>query len=160
MSALDAITLGYMGIAAVRGARRGVGDEVFRLVRVGTALLAGCGLYETVSNALDAVFGSASAVSDTTGFIASFGGAYLLIRMARRQLVAWVAARVSGFARTVGGALAGALRAGVVVAALMTALHISPVENKAAEESWVGRKVSVIQEDEPLEQEATDKQAD
>ena len=133
---------------------RGFGDEVFRLVRLGTAYLAGCGLYETVGNGLDRLF--APAVSDTVGFIVSFVGAYALVRLARRKLVATVAARFRGSAVALGGAVAGALRAGVVATTLMTALHISPVENRAADQSWIGQRVAVLQPDQPQDQEEVD----
>ncbi|HEY8240500.1 MAG TPA: CvpA family protein [Kiritimatiellia bacterium] len=153
MTALDAITLGYMGFSAWRGRKRGLADETYRLTRVATALLAGCGLYGAISHGIDALVHLAPGVSDTVGFVASFAGAFALLRAARRRLIDWVHARVRGPALALGGALAGAVRAVVIIVTIVTALRISPVENASAERSWIGRIASVFQSDKPAQPE-------
>ena len=160
MTALDLITLGYAGFNAWRGSRRGLADETYRLTRVVVALLAGCGLYGWISQGIDALVQMAPGVSDTAGFVASFAGAFALLRAARRKFIEWINARVHGGLLRLGGAIAGAVRAGVVITTLLTALHLSPAENKAAEQSWIGKIVGVFQAEKPAEQGADDERVD
>lgn len=118
MNAIDLIAVVYTGISVARGRRRGLADESYRLLRMGVAFGAGCGLYGLVSGALGHLLSLAPAVSGPVGFAGTVGGAWLLLRALKKRLTVWIAARFAP-QQEVGGMIAGGLRALVLTMSVL-----------------------------------------
>lgn len=147
MNAVDLVSGAYVVYGALRGLKRGLADEAYRLIRVGVALVAGCGLYDWLSQGLESLLNLAPGISDTTGFIATFAGAFAALRLGRRKLTEWIRAKAGPRVEALGGSVAGLFRAGVALTALMTALHLSPADTRSADESWIGKIAGVFSRD-------------
>ncbi len=122
MNGFDGATAAVMAYGAWRGMRRGVAQEAYRMVRMLVALAAGCGLYGLVARGIGQLAGGTSGAG---GFLVAFGGAYALVRAAKRRFLAWVEARTSSWARWSGGA-AGAVRGLAAMLAAGAVLNVSP----------------------------------
>jgi hypothetical protein len=141
VNVVDLISAAYVAFGAVRGRKRGLADEAYRLLRVGISFAAGCGLYGLMSDLLKNVLSLGADVSGPVGFVATMAGAWALLRMAKRRLTAWIAARFASHA-AIGGAVAGGIRSLVWVLALVSAFHLAgsaPGRQQVSEQSLVGR---------------------
>lgn len=141
MNIIDLISAAYVAFGAIRGRKRGMADEAYRLLRIGVSFLAGCGLYGLVSDLLKQVLAMGGDVSGPVGFVAIMAGAWSLLRFARKRLTAWIALRFASHA-SLGGAIAGGLRTAVWVLSLVSAFHLAgsaPGHEQVAEQSLVGR---------------------
>ncbi|MFH0909454.1 MAG: CvpA family protein [bacterium] len=159
MNWLDGITAAYLAFGAARGRKRGLPEEAYRCVRLLAGLGAGCGLYGLISDAVSAVASVAPEVSAPAGFLATFGGAFALLHLVRRKIIETVRARFASL-QAVGGAVAGALQAFMVIVSLVTAVQLSsstPDQGVAAD-SFIGRIVRAFTPDRSVQAEAEPKQ--
>lgn len=147
MSIPDILSLAYMGYGAVRGLKRGLAREVSRLVQIGGAFIAGCGLYDVVGNLLDAVLPLGRGFAGLVAFVATGGGVWALIYRFRRLLESWLTARLAKAQQAIGGLIAGVSRAIVIVAAAFSAANLSPVQQvrtAVVEKSFIGRALQHV----------------
>lgn len=131
MNPVDGIVAAYVAYGAYRGRTRGLADEAYRLVRVGLALLAGCGLYGLVSDLIGKVIYAGDAVSGPVGFVATMLGTWSVLRVLRTKFVNLLETKYAGLAQ-VGGAVAGGLRTAVLSSSAMITAYL------AGHEGWLG----------------------
>lgn len=146
MHAVDVVTLVYVAFSAVRGKRRGLALESYGLLRWVVALATGTGLYGWISNLLQHLFALGGNASSALGFVGTVASAWALLRFVKRRMTEWVASRWAPYA-AVGGAVAGGLRAFVVLVSLMGVFHLArPTADRAAaaDASWMARIASYV----------------
>lgn len=144
MNLLDLGGLAYISIAAARGRKRGLADESYRLLRLGTAFGAGCGLHELVHGLLERVLALAPSYSGPLAFAGTVGGAWLLLRALKRTLTAWIAARFPA-QQAMGGMVAGGLR-GLVMTLSVLATGLLAGGGGPVARSWLARLAAVFVE--------------
>ena len=137
MHIADLIAAAYVAFSAWRGRVRGLADEGFRFVRMAVAFAAGCGLYELISGALKKLLSLGGDVSGPIGFAVTLGGAWYLLRFAKKSLAAFLAARFARHA-ALGGAIAGGLRTALIVLSVLGLLSLSN-RDEVSGTSVVGR---------------------
>lgn len=142
MNLLDGLVAAYVAYGAYRGRARGLGEEAYRLLRVGVALVAGCGLYEIVGDLLSRVVSLGTQFSGPVGFLGTMIGTWSVLRVAKEKMVTWLSTRYVALAET-GGAIAGGLRNLVLVSGAMITAHLAGRSEFMAD-SWVGRLISVL----------------
>jgi hypothetical protein len=150
MNLLDAAGVVYMAFGAWRGRSRGLPLETFCFLRSAAAFLAGCGIYSLVGGAIRAVAGTLVPVSGLIGFAIGLGGAYYLLKLARRKTVEWLEPRVGPVWRKRGGAALGAARRLVVMLWIAVALHLTPskeVQEQTTRGALIGRLAGVFAPD-------------
>jgi len=136
MSPVDGIVAVYVAYGVYRGRARGLAEEAYRLVRVGVALLAGCGLYSVVSDLISKVIYAGDAVSGPVGFVATMLGTWSVLRVVRTKFVNLLETKYAGLAQT-GGAIAGGLRTAVLAFSAMITAFLAGHENWLGH-SWLG----------------------
>lgn len=136
MSPVDGIVAVYVAYGVYRGRARGLADEAYRLLRVGVALLAGCGLYGVVSDLISRVIYTGDAVSGPVGFVATMLGTWSVLRVVRTKFTAALETRFAGLAEA-GGAMAGGLRTAVMASSAMITAVLAGHENWLGH-SWLG----------------------
>ena len=124
MNMVDGLVAAYVAFGANRGRRRGLAEEVYRLLRVSLAMVAGCGLYSLVGDLVGKVLSLGADISGPVGFVGSMLGAWSLLRLLKARLVDWGSLRFHSFIE-VGGAIAGGLRALVLALAAMLTAHLA-----------------------------------
>jgi uncharacterized membrane protein required for colicin V production len=146
MNMLDGVMLAYAAWSGARGAKRGLPDEAYRLLRLVVSLGAGCGLFAIVNKIVASVMALGG---DTTGGGLGFAGGLALAFIAMRKLRAGVTAAVQHWADQKiirpGGALLGALRGAIAIITLVAFVQVTPwipSRNGMAHHSIVGRLVS------------------
>lgn len=137
MNVIDLLSAAYIGISAARGRKRGLADESYRLLRLGVAFGAGCGLYGLVSGAIESLLSLAPTVSGPVGFAGTVGGAWMLLRGLKQKLTAWVAVRFAPH-QAVGGMIAGGLRALLMALSALATGILAGGEGVVAT-SWLAR---------------------
>lgn len=142
MNLLDGMVAVYVAYGAQRGRKRGLAEEAYRLLRVGVALLAGCGLYGLVSGLIGKVLSLGSDVSGPVGFVATMLGAWSLLRVVRARVVAWVTATYQPYA-AVGGAIAGGVRNLILAVSAMITAHLAGRSGFLAE-SGLGKLIAML----------------
>lgn len=141
MNVVDLLAAASVAGGALRGRKRGLADEAYRLLRVGISFAAGCGLYGFVSDLLGKVLSLGGDVSGPMGFIATMGGTWSVLRLLRQKLQSLVDAHLARHA-AVGGAVAGGIRAFVWVLAILSAFHLAgsaPGREQLSEKSLAGQ---------------------
>ena len=136
---VDLFGLGLVALSARKGGRRGPAREIYRLIRLSTALIAGCGLYSLTRSLLSDILPAASGL---TGFLIYFGGAFALVRLVKSMLMRKLDARFQGDSARRAGQLAGALRGLVLLLSVVTAAYVAPLfpwRDAFTQDSWVGR---------------------
>ena len=147
MNGFDLLAVIGLGWSARRGYRRGLSEELFRLLRLGLALLAGTGLYHGVAGGLAAITPLSEGLSQSIGFAGSTVGVWLLLSRLRRLLRRTVEDRVAaGWAQTGGAILATAKSLLAIVGIVATAYVGSglPFREAIAENSWIGHAISRV----------------
>lgn len=155
MNTFDLLSLGLVGAAAMKGRRRGLPQEAYRLFRWGIGLLAGCGLYSLANQFLSGLFPNVSGLS---GFLLGFGGAFALVRTAKTRLIRTLERKVSKERSQKAGLVAGAIRGGIIAMSLATSAHVSPIfpwKGAITESSMVGTVTGWLFQ-EPASSESTD----
>ena len=141
MILIDGAALGWIAYGVVRGRMRGLGLEVYKLLRFAAAFATGCGLHGLVGNALSRLFSLGDGVSGPLAFVLSVGGSWWILRVVKRRIVAWTATHMGEHER-VGGAVAGGLRAALLALSAAGALALArdmPGRDAVASGSVVGR---------------------
>ncbi len=146
MNAYDLAAIGYTGFAAWRGKKRGAGEEAYRLLRVGVALIAGSGLYSLFTGVLSSVSDRLPAFSGAVGFVAVFVGALYLMRKIRGLIVTRVNAVWGDKGAPIAAAF-GAVRGFTValsagIAAALT--RVDAIENLVLQDSWLGAVIRMF----------------
>lgn len=136
MNPVDGIVAAYVAFGVYRGKARGLADESFRLVRVGVAMLAGCGLYGVVSDLIGKVIYAGDAVSGPVGFVGTMLATWSVLRVVRTKFVNLLETRYAGLAQ-LGGAIAGGLRTAVLSSSAMITAVLAGHENWLGG-SWLG----------------------
>lgn len=142
MNLLDGLVAVYVAYGAQRGRKRGLAEEAYRLLRVGVALIAGCGLYGLVSDLIGKVLATGSEISGPVGFVATMVGAWSLLRVLRARVVAWVTAKYQPYA-AVGGAVAGGLRNLTLALSAMITAQLAGRSGFLAE-SGLGKLIAML----------------
>ena len=141
MILVDALAAAYVAYGVMRGRKRGLPDEAYRLLRFGTAFAAGCGLYGLVSDIIGKILSLAGDVAAPLAFVGTVGGAWWLLRVVKQSFLAWSSARFAPFIQT-GGAVAGGLRTALVVLSIVATFSMAeraPGHAAVSRETWVGR---------------------
>ncbi len=141
MSAIDLIAAAFIALGAWRGRSRGLPDEGYRLLRIALAFLAGCGLYRFVSELLKQAFSMAGDISAPLAFVGTIGGTWWLMRVVKKTLTRFLAARFARHAR-LGGAIAGGIRVLLIVLSIAGAFYLAdraPGHDAVSAKSIVGR---------------------
>lgn len=147
MNLIDGVAAAYAAVAAVRGSRRGVADEGYRLLRLLVSFLAGCGLFTLFDKLLDNVLASTLGDSRGVGFAAGLGAAFFLLRKLKASAVAFLQKQFAEKYNRLGGAAAGLVRALTATTALIAFLQMSPWipgGRSAARDSLIGRVMRVF----------------
>lgn len=105
MVPIDILSSVYVLFGTFRGRRRGVPEELYRLVRTGLAFLSGLGLYGLVQSTMQTIPGFAGAA----GFALSYAGVFVLLRKTRKAIRDRLH-RTFGEARSLIAAAVGAAR--------------------------------------------------
>lgn len=143
---VDLVAGAYVVYGTVRGRKRGLADESFRLVRFAVALAAGCGLYGLISQGAERLLSLAGDISAPVVFAGTVGGSWWLLRALKHRFKAWVGARFMPYARA-GGAVAGGLRTALVVLGAVGVLTLAgrvPGSDSVRQDSVVGRVAAWI----------------
>jgi len=144
MNYVDGIIAVYIAYAAVRGAKRGVAVEGYRLVRLAISFAVGCGVFPLLHRLSSAVLSSQTENAGGLGFVLGLVAAFFAMRALRSGLTALIQRKLGEkFARS-GGAIAGGVRALAAASALAVFLHLAPwIPGRATvtESSLVGRAV-------------------
>ena len=144
MNLLDLGGLAYISFSAARGRKRGLADESYRLLRLGTAFGAGCGLHELVHDLISRVLSIAPAYSGPLAFAGTVGGTWMLLRTLKRKLTEWIATRFPDH-QAVGGLVAGGLR-GLVMTLSVLVTGILAGGGGPVAQSWLARIAAVFVE--------------
>jgi uncharacterized membrane protein required for colicin V production len=137
MNPVDALVGVYVGYGALRGRSRGLAQESYRLLRVGVALVAGCGLFGLVSDAISQLVHLGPTLSGPVGFLVTSVGAWSVMRVLREKFLNLMETRFSRVAE-IGGAVAGALRTLALSSGAMITAHLAG-SSGLLENSWLGR---------------------
>jgi hypothetical protein len=125
---VDIVSVVYTAYGTVRGLRRGLAAEAYRLIQVAIPLVAGCGLYPLVSKTLEACASLGPHVSAPVSFLGTAGGTLWIVHALRRRLRAWLEARLAHVTLPAAwGAAAGAVRALVTTLAVITTVYVTPL---------------------------------
>jgi hypothetical protein len=138
---LDLLTATFVAVGVAWGRRSGLPKESYRLLRLITALVVGCGFYGLIARGLERLLSRLGDLSAPLAFIITVGGAWWILRAVRRRYMAWVGARFDRYARP-GGAIAGGLRALLLAVTILAALGLAgsvPGRDSARHGSLVGR---------------------
>ena len=107
----------------MKGRRRGLPREAYRLFRWAVGLLMGCGLYSLANQLLSGLFPDLSGFG---GFLLGFGGALLLVRTVKVRLIQTLERRYPAQTASRAGLIAGAVRGAIIVTSLATTAHVAP----------------------------------
>lgn len=129
MHILDIFAVLAMAIGYVRGRRRGLDRELYKLINLAVAILFGCGLFRVISRGLTYLTGLASDRAGLAGFLAAMLGALFVMHLCRRRLRARLAARFGGEQRRHLAGLVGLGRWGVGVVGVVAALVLTDLSN-------------------------------
>lgn len=143
MNRVDIVSTLWTAAGALRGWKRGLSDEAYRLVRLGVAFGAGCGLYGAVSRLLGRIFSTEHGATSAVGFVGTMAGAWWILHAVRKGFTAWIASRWPK-QQAVGGAIAGGLRALVAAMGAVAAWLLATDASGVAENTVMGRIVSVF----------------
>lgn len=121
---LDILTAAFVAVGVAWGRRSGLQKESYRLLRLVTALAVGCGFYGLISRGLEKLLSRLGAVSAPLAFAIAVGGAWWILRVAKRRYMAWVGERFEPYTRP-GGAIAGGLRAFLLALVVMATLNLT-----------------------------------
>jgi membrane protein required for colicin V production len=135
----------YLLWGLVRGFRRGLSRELFRLITILVAVGAGWRLYRPFGEKIAEVTRLAEQGSGLMAFVLSFlaaGFAMVVLRWVLRNLAEF---SFKGQLERLGGAAAGLLRCGLVAAAVISVCSLCPIDfisTRFAEGSLFGRVVN------------------
>ena len=144
MNLFDVVSAAYMAYGAYVGQKRGLSEELNRLLRLGGSLVVGCGVYALLRHAIVHVLRLDPQVSGFTVFAASFGGAFLILHFLRKRLAAWLESGLPTGMQAWGGAVAGVIHKFIAVMALIAAIMVSPLASRPGLESSLFAKVARI----------------
>jgi len=136
---VDLVGIGLVALCGRSGKRHGPAREIYRLIRVTTALIAGCGLYSLTRTFLSNLLPAASGL---TGFLVYFGGTFFLVRFIKTALLQKLNQHFQGASAEKAGWIAGSLRGGVLLLSLVTLAHVAPIfpwKESITQNSWIGR---------------------
>ncbi len=142
MNLMDALVAAYVGFGAYRGRSRGLAQEAYRLLRIGVALVAGCGLFGLVSDGIGKLVHLGPALSGPVSFLATTVGAWSVLRVLREKFLNMMETRFAGLAQ-IGGAIAGGLRTLALATGAMITAHLAGSDGLLAD-SWLGRLIASI----------------
>ncbi|MDA0323499.1 MAG: hypothetical protein O2923_12410 [Verrucomicrobia bacterium] len=128
MNGIDMAALAYMVVGFFRGRKRGLGVEVYRLIRMAVPVVAGCGMYGVIRKGLAAVPALQGESAGLVGFIGVTGGAFLLMMKGRGALLAYLERKFDQKSTALKAGLAGLLRTAIVSMGLVTAVELSPAD--------------------------------
>ena len=147
MTLVDGVVGAYCAWAAWHGARRGLPEESYRLLRLVVSLAAGCGLFTLVNKIVAVVMSFGGDAPGGLGFVGGMAVAFVAMRKLRASLVAAVQRWADAKIIRPGGAVLGAVKAFTGVAALISFLQLSPLVpagHRLAAHSVTGRIVAVF----------------
>jgi hypothetical protein len=133
MHGIDIAALAYMVFGFFRGRKRGLGFEIYRLLRMAIPVVAGCGMYGLVRKGLTAVPALQGEGAGFLGFIGVTGGAFFLMMKGRSALRAYLERKFDRKSTALKAGLVGLLRTAVVSIGLITAVELSPADFVTAE---------------------------
>ena len=137
MNLIDLGAVAYTGFSAARGRRRGLADESYRLLRLGVAFGAGCGLFSLVHGLVAKVLSLDHTQSGPLVFVGTVGGTWLLLRSLKKKFTAWVATRFAAH-QAIGGLVAGGLR-GLLLTLSVLVTGVLAGGGGAVTDSWLAR---------------------
>ena len=142
MSIVDLVVVAGLGLGFVRGRKRGLGLELYKLVNIGIPILAGCGLYTLAGGVVSLIPGLGGEGSGLLGFLSVFAGTLFLMRIIRKKLRVYLVGRFGEASRTVAGVV-GTTRVGVLLLGLLTGIQLSPARF-ITEGSLFGRIIGAL----------------
>lgn len=139
---VDFVAVVVITLGLIRGVIRGLSRELAELISAGAALFAGWFFYRPLGEYLGRVSRLSEAASFAAAFTVVLVGAYVLMRVLRLVLRHIMEFSFKGRIEKVGGGIAGLLRVGVVVSAVLLTLALWPndfLHRHFARESFLGR---------------------
>ena len=121
MNSFDCIAVASLIAAALRGYRQGLAKEIFRLLRLAVALIAGTSLYELASS----WFAHVSAWMGPVVFVGGAGGVWLLLRSLRKLSEAWLILHVPQKFQSMGGAVAAIAKTAILLGGVIATFHLA-----------------------------------
>jgi hypothetical protein len=144
MNLLDYLVVAYLAFAAWRGTRNCVAFEGYRLLRVVVAVVVGVGLFSLIRKAMSVLLGFWAEGSGVIGFILIMGVSFYALRRVKAAVIGYLQAHIDEKWNRSGGAMAGLVRAVILVAVVVGFLSMVPVVKKAAGHSLVGRAMGWV----------------
>jgi len=125
MNEFDYAALAVLGSAIMRGYKRGLSVEFYRLFRMTVALLAGTSLYGMLSDGLSGVLNVKSGIADPAMFLGSTVVVWSLLRRLRSWMEAWILARFPQKYQATGGAVAAGMKAAILLGGVVTLFNLA-----------------------------------
>lgn len=125
MNSFDYLAIALLIAAALNGYRQGLAKELFRLLRIMIALLAGSSLYGLISGWVTQVSGTASAWMNPVIFVAGTVGIWLLLRSLRKWLEAWLLLHTPKKIQSMGGAIAAIAKTTILLGGVIATFHLA-----------------------------------
>lgn len=144
LTIIDYVALAFLAYGLIRGLIRGLAGELARLAGVALAVLAGWHLYEPIGNKISEFTRLTGQDSYLAGFVLTAGAVALIMLLARWSMKQLMELAFNPVLNRVGGALAGLLRASLLLSALFIGMSLCRVDylrTKFTEESVVGSTI-------------------
>jgi|GEM_PF-2960409 len=108
MNFIDLLLVALAGVGFAKGRRRGLADELYRMINMGFGFITGIGLFKFAGNIAGALPGIEGGNASALGFLGSFGGAVVVIRLLKSKIKDVLEAKLKNpNARMLGGILGG-----------------------------------------------------
>ena len=122
MNFIDFLLAGVTGLGFAKGLRRGLAEELYRIINMGFGLITGLGLFKISGNIAGALPGVEDGNASALGFLGSFGAAVAIITLIKSKIKNLLEAKLKNpHARTLGGIIGGGKAAIAGLAALCAA---------------------------------------
>jgi hypothetical protein len=147
MNFVDLIAIAGLGVGYLRGRKRGLDRELYRLINVGLLMVGGCGLFKLIGKGLSFLPFLSAENSGLPGFLLGMGVAFVVVRKIRKGLRAALAAKFGTASHRNTAGFVGMARWGVVIVGVVAALVLSRVGvwmDPVTEGSLLGRAVAAL----------------
>lgn len=147
MNGFDYAALAVLGSAIMRGYKRGLAVEFYRLFRMLVALLAGTGLYGILSDLLTSMLNVKSGIADPVMFLGSSLAVWSLLRRLRVWMEAMILAKLPKNYQAIGGAVAAGLKSALLLGGVVTLFSLAdwlPGHESIAQDSITSQIVHFI----------------
>lgn len=125
MNSFDYLAIAWLIAAALNGYRQGLAKELYRLVRIAVALIAGSSLYGLISGWATQISGAASTWLGPVIFAGGTVGVWLLLRSLRKWIEAWLLLRTPKKLQAAGGAVVALAKTVLLLGGVIATFHLA-----------------------------------